>query len=244
MLSVAGSSDVSGSGKPNSSKAETALESFLCGVDSALNLKSFNVNNWAYLGDESTCGSERWWGDDHTLATTYTAFTGCTGCTDYTGYTGCTDYTGYTGYYTASTQVTDATRDAHSTAEKDSQVMSTMDEIREETEESGGLTDDDLSADVTVAVANQLKEANDAVMVAPQAMALVPPIAIEFTCNTYGGTIIPLSDDCSVVSSPADVPSTAAPPAIEVTVEDYLKSTEPRKRKTKGLRKHRSRKAA
>ena len=240
MLSVAGSSDVSGFGKANSSKAETALESFLCGVDSALNLKSFNVNNWACLGDESTCGSERWWDDDHTLATTYTAFTGCTGCTDYTGYTGCTDYTGYTGYYTASTQVTDATRDPHSTAEKDSQVMSTMDEIREETEESGGLTDDDLSADVTVAVANQLKEASDAFEVAPHAISLVPPIAIEF--NTNERTIIPSSDDDSASCS-ADVPSTAAPPAIEVTVEDYLKSTEPMKTKVKGLRKHRFRKA-
>ena len=118
--------------------------------------------------------------------------------------------------------------------------MSTMDEIREETEESGGLTDDDVSADVTVAVANQLKEVNDAFIDAPQVMALVPPIAIEF--NTNEGAIIPSSDDCSVVSSPADVPSTAAAPAIEVTVEDYLKNTEPMKRKVKGLRKHRFRK--
>ena len=256
MVSVV-SEGASGSGKAHSSKAESNLESFYCRVDDALNLDSFNVKGWLGLGDESICGSEKWWDDDNTLATTYTAFTACTACTDYTGFTGCTDYTGYTsntGYCTTSTQGTYATRDERISSEKDDDATKSREEIRDDTEASGGLTDDDLSDDATAIAANQLTENNNISAesnteeenaIPPiDMMPIVPPTAIEFNANE--GTIRPATGTSTEVdysSSPAHVlPTTSNLPAIAVTVADYSKNSNWGIR-VKGLRKQRHRKA-
>lgn len=256
MVSVESASAI-GTGKSHT-KAEANLESFLCKVDNALNLSSFDIKSWAVLGDESTCGSENWWDDDNTLATAFTACTACTDYTNYTDYTGCTGYTDYTsnaGYYTTSTQGTYATRDEHSSTEKDDGAVNTRDEIRDETEASGGLTDDDeLSAVSTVVAANQLAENNnistasnteEEEAVPPiEMMPIVPPTAIEFDTNE--GIISPAtgtSNDADFSSSPAHVPLTTNPPAIEVTVAEYCKKSKWGIR-VKGLRKQRHQKAS
>ena len=187
-------------------KADTAfrvdsISSYVCGFDS-------------WVGGDGTCGADKCWDDDNTLATAYTA---CTACTDYTGYyTMGTFRTEATGV-TFDSRVTSDTYgtymyDTTETTEKENDIVESDDERRDEVEEISGMSGDDASADATVVAANLHTEKKK---MGPKCteIPIIPPIAIEF--NSKEKTI-PWKD----YSDP-----TITPLAVELTEGDYFTST-------------------
>ena len=178
-----------------------SISSYVCGFDS-------------WIGGDGTCGADKCWDDDNTLATAYTA---CTACTDYTGY-----YTEATGgtFDSRGTYDTYRTYGTTETTEKDNDVIvESEDEQRDGAEESSGITDDDASAEATVVAANLLAERKEMGL---SEIPIILPVAIEFNAKEQ---TIPWKDYSNQ--------PTITPAAVELVEEDlYTRTNQTTEKKT------------
>ena len=173
-----------------------SISSYVCGFDS-------------WIGGDGTCGADKCWDDDNTLATAYTA---CTACTDYTGYYTAGTFRSEATFDSRGTYDTYRTYDTTESTEKDNDIIvESEDEQRDGADENSGITDDDASAEATVVAANLLAERKEMGL---SEIPIILPVAIEFNAKEQ---TIPWKDYSNQ--------PTIAPAAVELVEEDLSTRT-------------------